>query len=144
MTGIKGHGRLVIQNNLAAIDQLAEFFNGIGAEQNWSADELFDINLCVEEAVVNVIVHGYEDNAEHQIEVTADYGATAVTITIVDDGIPYNPLKAKGANIYAAPEERTPGGLGVHLVRALMHTLTYSRDNGRNRLSMTKSLGAGI
>lgn len=139
---MKGHERLVISNELASLDRLAEVLDKIGVAQQWDSNTLFDLNLCVEEAVVNVIVHGYEDNGRHQIEVDIAYDATSVTITVLDDGIAYNPLDARGADIHAAPEERTPGGLGVHLVRALMHELAYTREDNRNRFVMKRYLGA--
>lgn len=135
------HERLVLPNDLTALDRLTDFLESAGAANGWHSDLLFDLNLCTEEAVVNVIVHGYEDKDAHEIEVTLDYDADSVTVTIEDDGIAYNPLDTKGADIYAPVEQRTPGGLGVHLVRALMSELSYERVNGRNRFSMKKLIG---
>ena len=137
---MKGQDRLVIVNELDSLERLTDFLNGIGAEQNWRSDTLFDLNLCAEEAVVNVIVHGYEDKGSHLIEVLAEYDRNSVTLTVIDDGIPYNPLDTKGADIHAAPEDRTPGGLGVHLMRALMHELVYRREDDKNHFSMKKHL----
>jgi serine/threonine-protein kinase RsbW len=132
------HESLILPNELTSLERLTDFLNAAGAANDWPADFLFDLNLCAEEAVVNVILHGYEDKDPHEIEVSLDYDASSVTIILEDDGIPYNPLDAKGADIYAPAEERTPGGLGVHLVRALMSELRYERAEGRNRFVMKK------
>ncbi len=132
--------RLLLANEITSIERLAEFLESIGEAHHWTPELVFDLNLCAEEAVVNVIVHGYEDNKPHEIEVTVEFDPTAVSITIEDDGIAYNPLDTKGADIYAPAEERTPGGLGVHIVRALMHDLTYTRAGNRNRFTMTKRI----
>ena len=37
-------------------------------------------------------------------------------------------------------EERSVGGLGIHIVRNLMDEVTYSRIAGRNRLTLKRAL----
>ena len=42
--------------------------------------------------------------------------------------------------IRAFAEERGIGGLGIHLIRQLMDSINYERNNGRNVLTLVKKL----
>ena len=61
----------------------------------------------------------------------------ALTIEVMDDGNPFNPLQDSVVpDVEAMIEDRPIGGLGVHLVKTLMQDLNYERTDGRNRLTM--------
>ena len=60
-----------------------------------------------------------------------------MTIEMVDDGKPFDPLtEAPVPDVNAPMDERPIGGLGVFLVRKLMDELTYRREEGRNHLTL--------
>ena len=63
-----------------------------------------------------------------------------VRVDVEDDGQPFNPLAAPEADTTKPLEERTIGGLGIHLVRKLMDGLEYQRQEGKNLLLMKKAL----
>ena len=99
---------------------------------------VFKVNLALEELGLNILTHG-SSGADHKPEIeivlTSDEGI--LTIEVSDDGNPFNPLTdAAQPDINAPMDERKIGGLGVHLVRTLMEDLRYSRDDGKNRLTM--------
>ena len=48
--------RLVLRNNLAELDRLAGWIEG-WAQQDLSPDLSFAVQLCLEEAVANIIMH---------------------------------------------------------------------------------------
>src|SRR3954465_3676133 len=52
------------------------------------------VRLCLEEAVMNVIMHGYGDGRAGEIEVTLARGPGALRATVVDSGPPFDPLTA--------------------------------------------------
>jgi anti-sigma regulatory factor (Ser/Thr protein kinase) len=102
---------------------------------------LFQLRLACEEVVVNVINYAYPDS---QGSVTISYDFMHETgeldIIISDSGIPFDPLKKEDPDISIPMEDRKIGGLGIFMVRSVMDSLEYSRDNGRNILIMRKSL----
>ena len=67
-----------------------------------SEDDMFNVRLVLDEAVINVIVHGYDDTAEHDINVSLALDVRPLTIHIDDDGIAYNPLDAPLAAVRPA------------------------------------------
>ena len=57
--------------------------------------------------------------------------------TLADRGRVFDPTAAPKANISASVEDRPIGGLGIHLVRTIMDSVTYRRAEGKNVLTMT-------
>lgn len=105
-------------------------------------DDLFNLRLVLDEAIINIIVHGYEDEAEHHINVSLALDESTISIDIDDDGMPYNPLEAPPPRFDLPIEERRIGGLGVHIIKSLARSVEYRRDEGRNHLTIVLKLGA--
>ncbi|MBS1817289.1 MAG: ATP-binding protein [Acidobacteria bacterium] len=101
-----------------------------------SDDDLFNIRLVLDEAVINVIVHGYDDTAEHLIDVVLRLDGGTLHIQIRDDGVPYNPLDAPTPRFDVPIEQRRIGGLGVHIVKSLARDVRYRREGNRNHLDI--------
>ncbi|PKL55888.1 MAG: ATP-binding protein, partial [Methanomicrobiales archaeon HGW-Methanomicrobiales-6] len=62
----------------------------------------------------------------------------AVRVTIIDDGVAFDPLTAPPPPLDVPAEERPIGGLGIHFIRTVMDSVTYARKDGKNVLSMEK------
>ena len=113
----------------AAVEEFAE-------RDNWPPDLVFKLNLVLEELGVNIVNYS---GATGDIEISLASDADRVTVEISDNGRPFNPLTDLDAPDVAAPlGDRPIGGLGVHLVRSMMDEMQYSRENGKNKLAMTK------
>jgi sigma-B regulation protein RsbU (phosphoserine phosphatase) len=68
--------------------------------------------------------------------------AERLTVTISDDGLPFNPLSAKAPDTKASLEDRDIGGLGIHLVRSMVDDVSYHRRIDKNVLTLVKQLDA--
>jgi len=117
---------------------LTQFLN-----EFWSAAELppalvSPFELALEELFVNVAMHGSTAGSAPWVEVSLDLADDAVTMTVEDDGPPFDPLSLPAPNVAASLSERPVGGLGIYLVRQMMDAVTYSRVGTRNQLRMTK------
>lgn len=113
----------------AAVEEFAE-------RDNWPPDLVFKLNLVLEELGINIVNYS---GATEEIEISLASDDETVTIEIADNGRPFNPLTEVGTPDISAPlGERLIGGLGVHLVHSMMDELSYSREDGMNRLAMTK------
>ena len=116
----------------------------------WGAQSLpeearFPFELAVEELFVNIATHGQaaldrDVNVELQLEWlgTPD---NKVILTISDDGPQFDPTAKETPDTDAPLDNRTTGGLGIHLTRSLMDSVTYRAINGRNQLRLEKHVG---
>ena len=72
------------------------------------------------------------------LEVFAD--EETVTFELRDDGTPFDPTATEEVDINSIVKNRTIGGLGIHLMRHYMDTITYERKDGQNVLTMSKKI----
>ena len=110
----------------------------LGQREAWPESLTFKVNLVLEELGLNILTHGGKGSDRRpEIEIVLTSEDDALTIEVLDDGQPFDPLEdAPDPAVDAAIEERTIGGLGIHLVRTLMDDLRYQRDDGKNRLTL--------
>lgn len=102
--------------------------------REWNPSLDFKVRLILEEIVLNALNYGGENN---EALVTVLDESPKITLTFVDRGMAFNPLEdAKKANTTASVEERSIGGLGVHLVKKMASELTYNRKNDKNYLTV--------
>ena len=108
----------------------------LGERDGWSGELTFRVSLVIDELAQNVIDYAYEDGAgDVEVEVTSE--PEAVTIEIIDEGRPFDPLtQAPEPDLMSPIEDRPIGGLGVHFTKTLMDDVEYCRESGRNRLKI--------
>jgi hypothetical protein len=64
-----------------------------------------------------------------------------LAIDFLDDRQPFDPLGLPALDLDEAAEERTIGGLGVHIVRSLVEEARYHREGGCNHLHLIRHTG---
>ena len=127
---------LRIPPNHSQLEQIPAAVEEFAERDNWPPDLVFKLNLVLEELGVNIVNYS---GATGDIEISLASDANMVRVEIADNGRPFNPLNELDTPDISAPlGERPVGGLGVHLVRSMMDELSYSREDGMNRLAMTK------
>lgn len=131
-----------LRNQRSEIARMFTLLEGFCQSHGISEDDMFNVRLVLDEAVINVIVHGYEDTREHQINVALALDGSRLAIHIDDDGVAYNPLDAPPPRFDLPIEQRRIGGLGVHIMKTLAKSVEYSRDNERNNLDIVIQVGA--
>ncbi len=130
---------LRIATRLDELPRLDAAVEDFAQKQAWPPDLVFQVKLVLEELGVNIVNHGHDDGARHEIEIEIASAADALTIEIADDGRPFDPLtEAPEPDLESALEDRPIGGLGVHLVRTMMDEARYRREEGKNRLTLVK------
>ena len=131
---------LVIRNKVEELSRLEEFMDSVAEGCNMDPATATNINLALEEAVTNVVMYAYPEGTEGEVDIEATVVEGSVKFVISDDGIPFDPTAAPEADITLGVEERPIGGLGIFLVRKIMDSVEYRRENGRNRLIMIKNI----
>ena len=132
---------LTLRNDLAEIHRLAAFVDAFCAPLAPTPKDVLSLHLALEEAVTNVIGHGYADGQPHTFTVELAAADRRVTAVVTDDAPAYDPLARAEVDITLPVEQRPIGGLGVHLVKKLMDSARYERRDGRNILTLVRTLG---
>jgi anti-sigma regulatory factor (Ser/Thr protein kinase) len=100
--------------------------------------------LAVDEALANVMKHGYMGRSDGRIRLRIEPVADAehgsgLLFTIDDWGRQVDPASIRGRDL----ADIRPGGLGVHIIRQVMDRATYEAPGGQGmRLSLVKFLSS--
>jgi sigma-B regulation protein RsbU (phosphoserine phosphatase) len=133
---------VTIANDLAELQRLAQAVEDFVARHGLPDKVAFNLNLCLDELITNIVSYGYEDGGRHDITVGLRIENGALVTEIADDGREYDPFtQAPIPDLEAGIEERMIGGLGVFLVKEFMDRTSWRRDNGRNVVTLIKTIG---
>ena len=100
---------------------------------------VMQMELVVEEIFVNVSSYAYEpETGDVTICVEFADNPSAVEITFIDGGKPYNPLEKDDPDTTLGIDEREIGGLGIFLVKKNVNDISYEYADGKNILRVKK------
>lgn len=131
---------LTLHNNVQEASLLAPFIETIATENGLDHSLTMELNLAVEEAVVNVMEYAYPQGETGEVTIEVSLADDLLDINIIDSGAPFDPTQKSDPDTSLPVEERSIGGLGIFLVRQVMDTVSYRRDNGKNILTFTKNI----
>lgn len=113
----------MLNNTLAAVDDgRREILRFIGAADALALNRL---EIVFEELVTNIIRHGFERKSNQSIHILVEHKTGAIQLTLEDDGVPYNLLKAAIPAPAHSIETAKIGGLGIPLILKLSSELRY-------------------
>ncbi|MBP3266840.1 MAG: ATP-binding protein [Ruminococcus sp.] len=128
----------------AVIDNLQEVLEFVDVQLEGTGCSMkiqMQIDMAVEEIFVNIANYAYDPEtgpAKVRVEVRPD--GSAVSITFIDHGVPYDPLAKEDPDTTLSAEERQVGGLGIFLVKKSMDDIKYEYIDGSNILTIMKGL----
>lgn len=135
----KSEARLTLQSRLEDLALLWPWVQSLAADYAIPADSQFAIDLCLEEALSNVIRHGYRGEPGRPITVDFTSGAGFVVFTVQDQAPSFDPLAVSQARKELPPasiDDFPIGGLGISFMRKFAGGLHYERLSNGNRLTM--------
>jgi len=121
----------VLRITTAAADlaRLYPWLDEVAGQLGISDPLLGRMHVALEEAVMNVVMHGFDSPDGQEILIRL---AAGPALTVEDAGREFNPITAPEKT---PPPGGEPGGLGLKLLRHYCQ-LTYRRAAGRNILTM--------
>jgi sigma-B regulation protein RsbU (phosphoserine phosphatase) len=122
------------------VPRLAEFVDSVCEAMNFDMGTTMKMNLAIEEAVVNVMNYAYPAGTKGEVNIEAQANDVRLKFVITDNGMPFDPTAKKEVDTTLSAEERSIGGLGIHLVRQIMDSINYERIGGTNVLTLRKKL----
>lgn len=97
---------------------------------------LYKMNLVLEEILTNIVKYAFDDTEFHEIAVRLTLSNTALTIDFTDDGREFDPCLVDPPRWENFTIDSREGGLGIHLVRSAVTSMTYRRAENRNLLTV--------
>ena len=116
-----------IENNTVSMGRHLNALIEKMSEKGIAADLIFNISLCAEETILNIIQHAYKDKAEYYIDIMAVIHEGKLTLSVKDNGRPYNPLS----------QSKDMRGIGLTLVSHACQEIDYKYMYGQNMAYFT-------
>jgi len=136
------HHELTISNDLAYLSQIRDVVSYAVREGGFPPNYVNRLQIAVDEAVTNIIEHGYAGSQRGQgtIWLTIDTNSDTFRIEISDNGQTFDPNTLSDVDIASHVQTSSTGGLGVFLMRKIMDVVDYRYEAGiRNRLVLVKN-----
>lgn len=131
---------LILQNDVQQVPQLAQFVDEACEAEGIDMAIAMKLNLAIEEAVVNVMNYAYPVGTVGNVSIEVRTNNNQLEFVISDSGKPFDPTTKGEVDTTLSAEERSIGGLGIHLVRKIMDYINYERTDGKNILTLSKKL----
>ena len=133
---MSGQLKLKVETDPSELERITAAVEDIGQRENWPAQFVFRVNLVLEELGLNIMNYGHEEGL-HEFDITLTSDEDVLTIEIIDDGRPFDPLsEAPEPDLDASVDDRQVGGLGIHLVRTMVDEMSYRREQDKNHLTL--------
>jgi len=133
--GVEDLDELTLGSRLSELERLPGWIDAIAARFGFTENTRFAVQLCLEEAVSNVIRHGYanQDGQFLTVQCTEPHEGYVV-FTVEDNAAPFNPLESAALPAVGDQDPSDLGGQGIRLMRGFADTLEYEAKAGGNRL----------
>jgi serine/threonine-protein kinase RsbW len=130
-----------IESRTEKLLEVREFVLQAARRAGFSEEEASKIVLAVDEACTNVIKHAYQFAPDRTIQIVIEPIKDRLQITVIDDGMAFNPSTAKLPDLKQQLTHYRRGGLGIYLMRTLMDKVEYKYAPGKkNEVRLTKYL----
>lgn len=142
--------RVEVRSNPLYLSGMREMVSSVARRLGFSDEACGQLALAVDEALCNVIKHGYDKAHDRPIWLTLEpvggvgtpesmtkvgNPTKGLRITIEDEAKQVEPGQIKGRKL----EDIRPGGLGVHIIHEVMDEVRYEKRDGQGmRLTMVK------
>jgi phosphoserine phosphatase RsbU/P len=127
--------RLELTSDVAEVARASRWLHDWCEEHGVGPEARHDLDLALDEAVANVLHHGYGPGTAGPITLLVSEEGGRVRLEIVDRAPAFDPLA--GAPREARAED-VVGGWGLTLLRTCMDRVEYRHENGENRLILER------
>ena len=132
---------LTIAATVENIEVVTDFVNQQLEELACPMNAQMQIDIAIDELFSNIAHYSYNPEiGQATVRVEVMENPLAVSITFIDNGVPYDPLSKEDPDLTLSAEERQIGGLGIYMVKKSMDEITYEYKDGQNILSIKKCI----
>ena len=131
--------QLKVPAHIDYLGDLRDFVVRIGRKHGFSDKHINAFKLSVDEAATNIIRHAYrESDDQGLITIRALVRKNSLTLSLIDQGIYFDPKRVKNPDLNRYVDIGKKGGLGIFIMRKLMDKIDYRKTEEGNELRITK------
>ncbi len=131
--------RIELDSRLTELTRVQPWVEALADQYGFSEDGRFAMHLCVEEALANIVMHGYRNEPGHPIVIRSSASERELFLVIEDEApafAPVEPAPQGDATTPVSLESIEPGGNGIRLLYRFAGSLAYERFSDGNRLTI--------
>jgi serine/threonine-protein kinase RsbW len=140
MTGNADHTtleRLDLQSRISELARVPPWIERLAATYSIPDSTQFAMNLCLEEALSNVIRHGYREDSGQSIAIHFSVAPDGRFVLVLEDEAPpFNPVDSPELPAISSLDEAQIGGQGIRLLREFADALQYHATPRGNQLTI--------
>jgi serine/threonine-protein kinase RsbW len=127
------------KRTLTALDEIFAFLDNAMRAFDVDPSSAYAVNFAVEEFFTNMVK--YEPGGDHSVFISVEREANRLKVRLVDTGVrPFDVTNARTPDLSSSLEERPVGGLGIHISRELLDSVTYDYGEGQSTITLVKTL----
>jgi len=134
---IQASKEILIPNKLSSLHHIRRairIFLNNDVNEIWK----FRIVLCLDEAISNIIEHGYPNPRSSKISLSLNKDEIGYTFILTDDAVEFVPIKNSLAN-FQQSHLIVSQGFGLKIIHSIMDSEYIQREGGGNILILKKS-----
>jgi len=125
---------------MTSLDDVFDFLGLYMAAHNIEASVAYSVNLAVEEFFTNMVKYSPENH--NDIIISLSMESHGLTVSLVDSDVePFDVTQTGDVDTAKLLHERKVGGLGIHLVKQMVDSVSYEYVNRHSKITFTKNLG---
>ncbi len=127
------------EKQIASLGLITDFVSEFATAADIDEAALFQMNLVIEEMFTNMVK--YNTESAHDVEIAFQRDADRLIIELRDFGVEsFDITQTEPVDTSLPVEQRTPGGLGIHLVKQFMDEIKYEYKDGNSKITLVKNL----
>ncbi len=127
------------KRDVNSLNEIFDFLESCISRNKLNESLAFTVKFAVEEVFTNMVK--YNPLGPDQISISLGVEGENVVVELVDfGGLPFDITKASPVNFELPIENRNPGGLGIHLVKAMVDKVDYHRRDNKDKVTLTMKL----
>jgi serine/threonine-protein kinase RsbW len=131
--------RLTVSNDTRQLLAVRDFISRMARHGGLPPEDVHKIVLAIDEAVTNIIEHGYNKGETGTIELQADWEGEKFQVVIRDSARVFNPESIPAPDMAEHVKAGRKKGLGLFLMRQIMDEVRYRyKDGVQNELTLVK------
>jgi len=124
---------------IASLEEVFGFLEGFYAEEGIRTRTGLSLSLVVEELFTNLVKYNTASRNPIVLRLSKEDGRAH--LELVDRDVDrFDPAAVPEVDVNAPRAERQPGGLGLHLVRAIVDRITFAYQDRVLRIAVDKDL----